>query len=461
MYGIQIGPDSELSQYQQLYLKLRERIHNGSVPPGKRLASTRELSKSLGISRSIVLEVFDQLKVEGYISTVKGSGTYVKHSLVIREEPPEVSSSVGKSAEAAENRISFIAGMPDLAMFPKRDWNRCYKHFVEYAGEEELGYPPYAGAKALREAVSGYLYRMKGISAGPDEIMITSGASQALAIIAVMKKSARILLEDPLAGFVHEIFKACGCRIGYLPVDNEGIVTDSIPSGAADFIYVSPSHQFPLGGTLSAGRRIGLLRTAEKKDAYIIEDDYDGEYRYGSRPIAPICAISRKRVLYIGTFSKILSPALRIGYLVIPPSLADDCRRVKKLWSYLSEGISQNVMAEFIRRGYLDRHVRKSVKHYHDKNKRLLKLIDGILEDGWRVLGATTGLHLVLQRDGAVFDRQYVSRLKKRGIEAETADMYCIRSTEHHDKLILGYGNRRIGELEYALRVIKEVSDNT
>lgn len=460
MYGIEIKANSGKSQYQQLYSQLRDKIATGSLKPETKIASTRQLSGELHISRSIVLEVLDQLKIEGFLETRKGSGTYVKPSVSYKEGfslPP------GKQPDAPPakpGRLSFIAGIPQLEDFPRRAWNQCYTHALEYASNRDLGYTHPLGHKQLRKALQSYLFRTKGIEAELDRIVITSGASQALAIMAQLKEKQKIVLEDPIAGFVHDIFKEHKCSIELAQVDSEGIIPESISKNHKDLIYVSPSHQFPLGGTLSAQRRIELLNIAVRNKAFIIEDDYDGEYRYDHRPIAPIQTLGPHRVVYIGTFSKILSPALRLGYMIIPPALRDSVKKLKSRWDLFNEGLQQKAMAAFISEGHLERYNRKMIKLYKARKQKLEDAVNSILGPEWKILGNTTGLHLVLQKTGCNFDSDFRDALLERGISIEPVSAYSIENSAHKDKLVFGYGNNTIETLKKGLLEIKALCDN-
>lgn len=456
MYGITINANSGQSQYKQLYTQLRDRIIGGFITTDAKLAGTRELASALGLSRSIVLEVIDQLKAEGYVETRIGSGTYVLAVPAYREG----FSLPGPSRENTEkySLLSFTAGRPDLALFPRRSWNKCYTSALEYATDKDLDYTIPWGRKDLREALREYLFRQKGIEAEADQIIITAGSSQALAITAMLKEKQGILLEDPLATFVYDIFKHHNCSIRTAKVDEWGILPDSISMEGVDLIYTSPSHQFPLGGTLPAKRRLELLKKASQNGAYIIEDDYDGEFRYEQKPIAPIQVLGSHRVIYIGTFSKILSPALRMGYMVVPPALKERFRELKLRWDLFNEGLNQMAMARFLNEGYMERHVRKMTKLYRDKKNAIVDMVQTRLGSEWTILGDTTGLHLVLQKKGALFNEAFEEKLKAAGVEFPTVASCCLESLDHVDKLVLGFGNRTLEEIKHGLITLRTIS---
>lgn len=462
MYGILFDPNSRLSQYRQLVDQLRGKITSGLIPGGSRLASTRELAESLGIARGIVLEAIEQLKMEGYLETAHGSGTYVRPDLVWNGGTAASSHGNGLDPLAGPSKealLSFAPGMPDLSLFPRRQWLQCYHDAVEYASIDDLGYNRPSGRWDLRVAIARYLHEVKGIVAGPERIVVTAGSSQAFAILASLFPRARVLMENPQAPFVRRIFDGLGCEISYADVDEEGIVPERVPDEPMDLLYVTPAHQFPLGGTLSAERRVSLLRKARAIGAWIVEDDFDGELRYDGHPVAPLQSMAPERVVYVGTFSKTLSPALRVGYLVMPPGIQAKVKTAKRRWDLWNEGLQQKAMALFLSRGHLERHLRKCHRVYRAKNLYLRALVEERLGPRWRVVGATTGMHLVIRRsDGTgapVVATDVAQALRARGIEVELVSEYCVGACGLDDAVIVAYANRTEEELARLVDEIK------
>ncbi len=472
MYGITFDPASRLSQYRQLVEQLRGKITNGTIPGGTRLASTRELAERLGVARGIVLEAVDQLKMEGYVDTFHGSGTFVRPGLVwdsgtqpggiptagIRgttDARRDARESDAKGTEA----ISFAPGMPDMELFPRRAWLSCYHDAVEYASLEDLGYNRPSGHWNLRVAIANHLHEMKGITVGPERIVVTAGSSQAFAMLAGIFERARVVMEDPQAPFMRRIFDGLGCDIAYVPVDDEGIREDLIPGDKADLVYVTPTHQFPVGGTLSAERRVALLGKARDIGAWVIEDDFDSEFRYDRNPVTPLQVMAPERVVYVGTFSKTVSPALRIGFMVVPPGIQARVKTLKRRWDLWNEGLQQKAMALFIERGHLARHLARAHRAYRRKNAFLRELAAARLAPAWRVTGATTGMHLVIRRsfpDGNPADvTPVVAALAERRIEAESVRDYCHVHPGFADSLLVAFGNRTTAELE---RLVDEIA---
>lgn len=477
MYGIAFDEESSLSQYRQLVDQLRARISDGSIPGGARLASTRELSESLGIARSIVLEALDQLKMEGFLRTERGSGTYVRKDLVwdggSAASALSYGGSRGNSPDAVQNpALSFAPGLPDLSLFPRRQWAQCYKDAIEYATNDDLSYNRPSGRWDLRQAIARHLLETKGIRVGPERVIVTAGSSQAFAMLASLFSPPRVVMEDPQAPFVRRIFQGLGAEMTYVPVDDEGIVPELIPDARQDFIYVTPAHQFPVGGTLSAARRVALLQRAREIGAWVIEDDFDSEYRYEGHPVAPLHTLAPERVAYVGTFSKNVSPALRIGYAILPPGLQAGFKTLKRRWDLWNEGLQQKAMAAFIEGGHLERHLRRCHRLYREKNAFLKKLVEDSLAPEWTVIGATTGMHLVLRRrangasgandaggaNGPNGAQTIVEGLAARGIEIEPVSAYCRENPGFGDCLIVAFANRTEEELKLLVAALADLS---
>ncbi len=473
MYGIRFDPDSPLSQYRQLVDSLRSLILDGALSGDAKLASTRELAASLKIARAVVLEAVDQLKMEGYLHTKRGSGTYVCPNLRFRSEaaPGPPSRASGPAADprgpapASDSPLSFAPGLPDVGLFPRRAWLSCYREAVEYAADTDLGYAPPSGRWDLRVAIASYLLAAKGIRTGPERIIVTAGSSQAFAMLAQTVPNPRIAMENPRAPFVFRVFDGLGATVTDCPVDEGGIVCEGLPTEAPHYLYVTPNHQFPLGGTLSAARRVALLEYARRTGVWIVEDDFDSEYRYSGNPVTPLAAMDPSRVVYVGSFSKTLSPALRLGFMALPPGLSAGVKTLKRRWDLWNEGFQQKALALFIARGQLERHVRHCRSVYAGRNAVTLALASKYLSPRWTVFGSTTGMHLSLRRSpergaGARDLTPLVRLVRGRGFVVELASDYY-RPAGHTDArfrdiLLVGYGNRGERELEALFAAIAE-----
>jgi GntR family transcriptional regulator/MocR family aminotransferase len=283
----------------------------------------------------VIVEVYEQLAAEGYLEGRQGSGNYVAPGAFL-ERADKFSLTGSSRAESQPARdgelIDFRSGIPALDLFPRKTWAKIMQHVCSEVHSSALSYGEPEGREELREGLSRYLFRSRGVECRPDQILITSGATQALALIArvLVSEGDEVFLEDPVTRDIQTIFAAVGATLCPIPVDELGMQTELLPSdNHSRFVFVTPSHQFPLGGTLPIQRRIQLIQFARKSHCYIVEDDYDSEFRHGGPPVSSLQGLFPERVIYVGSFSQTLSPALRLGYLVLPDALVERYRTAK------------------------------------------------------------------------------------------------------------------------------------
>ena len=409
----------------QLYQALRRAILQGKLAPGARLPSTRTLAGEMGLSRNTVLLAYEQLLSEGYAVGRHGSGTYVPSELpddvasLVR--PPEglVAAPARQSAPAlsrfgrtvrnwnvtwaAPDRsvpYDFRYGRPNLD-FPRATWRRLLGRQLRKLSNRDLDYGPPAGSPELRAAVARYLQGSRGVRCSADQVVIVHGSQQAmdLATRVLLDPGDTVLLEEPFYPGARGVFLAAGMRVVTAPVAADGIDLGELgPAGQrARLAYVTPSHQFPTGAIMSVTRRLALLAWAEDAGAYVIEDDYDSEYRYGGRPIEALQGLDRAgRVVYVGTFSKLLFPALRLGYAVVPEALVKPFVAAKALADTGGATLEQLALADFIREGHFERHIRRSRIVNGAHRAALLEAIERHLGDRVEVSGANAGLHVLV-----------------------------------------------------------------
>ncbi len=324
---ISIDRESAVPMIRQLYSRIRESILAGRLQPGGRLPSSRELAIRLQVSRNVILEAYDLLYAEGFLAPKQGAGTYVAGGATFagpsRTAPTPVTK-VNMGYDCPPGVINFRAGTPNLRMFPARLWLQMVREVLQMPPEEMLAYGHPEGRQELRRAICDYVVRQREVSCHPEQIVITAGTTQAIGIAChlLLGEKRDVVLEDPITRDIQLIVKSHGATLHPVPVDNDGMRTADLPLPLNPaFIYVTPSHQFPIGGTMPIQRRIELLRYAEITNTFIIEDDYDSEFRFDGPPLSSLHGLHPDRVVYIGTFSKTLCPALRIGYLILPPQL--------------------------------------------------------------------------------------------------------------------------------------------
>lgn len=462
MFLIPIDRNLEIPLIKQIYQYIRDSILNGSIQTGEKLPSTRELSTNLGVSRNVILEAYDQLCAEGYLIACGGSGTYVAEGTFLeRPNKQEVDYSFKELKGQAFNKdiIDFQSGIPDLKLFPRKIWAKLSRETWNDADANALSYNHPEGRYELREILARYLFKTRGVVCHPEQIVITSGATQALTLVAnlLLSQSKIAVMEDPITTDIQTIFKASGASLYPIPVDENGMITSMLPAHIDPaLIFITPSHQFPIGGTLPIQRRIQLIYYARKTNSYIVEDDYDSEFRYEGQPVSSVQGLEQERVIYIGTFSKILSPALRIGYIVLPIHLIERCREFKWFSDLHTPSIDQLILARFIKEGYLERHIMKMKKVYKKRRDLLIELLKESFSNQIAFLGHSTGLHFVMQWNDMYFIEKDFEKVAKFGVKIYPVEEHLIEKGKHRNCTIIGYGHLNDEEIFSGVRRLKQ-----
>jgi GntR family transcriptional regulator / MocR family aminotransferase len=391
----------------QLVRRLRTAIKSGFFAAGSRLLPSRELAKRLGISRNTVTSAFEQLIAEGYLQALVGAGTFVTETLhEARGRPAAPSRLLPTSARtlvAIKERLNAVGssfgplrvGAPDLSTFPLGTWQRLVRKNLANV-DRYLDYGQPFGLFALREAISRHIAQFRGVVADPDQIVVVEGAQAALNLIAfvVTQCGQHIAIEDPCYQLARTIFAVHGLVLHGVAVDRDGIRTAELPRDAS-LAYVTPSHQFPLGGAMPLARRTELLEWAQRVDAYIVEDDYDSEF--DARPLPALQSLDRdERVIYVGTLSKTLAPGLRTGYVVVPRHLAQAFRFSRVVTSNGTSAHLQGAVADFIAQGHFSRHIRRMSTIYERRRQLLVEALIKKLPHGFSIGPAQTGLHVAI-----------------------------------------------------------------
>lgn len=460
MWGIILQRHSEITLARQIYQALRKQMLHGQLQPGEVLPSTRELAKELSISRNTAYESYEMLAAEGYIVSRQGSPTRVAEGLILENlEPARQQTSIEKIHSTCSYLADFRTGLPDLRRFPQRRW----LHLVHQASEklelEHWGYSGPEGLPVLREQIAAWLLRSKGLAVEPQDIFITAGATHALHILAELlatETRQELIVEDPCHMGMLRVLQRNNFRVRSVPVDDQGIQTNALMKSEACAVYVTPSHQFPLGGILPASRRTALVSFAREHDLYLIEDDYDSEFRYIGPPVAPLYALDPQRVIYVGTFSKILFPALRIGYVILPRSLQSRWCRLRLYTDVQNPPFEQAALAEFLNTRKLDRHVQNMRRLYGQRRHILLQTLTETFGNCWRPWGDAAGLHLALEFPGKRFDQDFAHNCQQNGIRITPVDYHSIVKGKHLEKLLLGYGHLEPQEIKQGIRLLSE-----
>lgn len=452
----QLTRGSDIPLSRQIYNHIREGIQNGHLASGANLASTRSLSVSLGVSRSTVCEAYDMLTAEGFIESRPGAPTRVREGLLL--EPASIASR-HISIKEPPLLADFTTGRPDLREFPMNLWLKSLESSMRSLDYRESGYRSPKGLYILREEIASWMYRSRGITASADDIFITSGATQALNIIAGMlsKPGCKAIVEDPCVAGMLDMLRYMGYELHPIQTDNRGIATDYLDIKDARVIYLTPSHQFPLGSILTADRRAALVRLARETGMYIIEDDYDSEFRHSGAPVSPLISMDPQRVIYVGTFSKLLFPALRIGYAILPCELHDKWKRLKIYADVQNPICDQAALADFIKTRRLDRHIHSMRKLYGHRREALLSALGESFKGGFKAFGDAAGLHMAVQFPGLKFSDSVLQLALKSGLKIASAEVHAVNKGQYEDTLLFGYGHLNDKEIREGVRLLREI----
>lgn len=461
MLWIPIERSSAKPLIRQVYEHIRAQILCGTLLGGTQLLSTRELAANLHISRNVVLEAYDQLLAEGYIESRAGSGTYVAEGIRFEKgqsEPDVLPTLSAASSPTEDKHIDFRSGLPALDLFPRKQWSQLAQHVYAKAEPAIFGYDNPEGRLELRTALARYLQRTRGVSCQPAHILILSGAAQAFSLLnsLLLSPNDEIVIEDPVTYEVQLILSSSGAQLFPVPVDERGMQTDLLPLNKHPrLIFVTPSHQFPQGGILPVQRRLQLLQFARTVDCYLVEDDYDSEFRYVGSPISSLQGLCPERVIYIGTLSKILSPALRLGYIVLPTELVERSRSIKRLLDLHSPSLEQLILAQFIESGNLERHIVRMKRVYQKRRNVLITRLRQHFSDQVEILGDATGLHLVARFPHVRFTPEIIAAIERAGVRVYPVERHAIVKGRHLHEIILGYGHLSPAQIEQGIGQIK------
>jgi GntR family transcriptional regulator / MocR family aminotransferase len=392
-----------LPRRRALEHSLRSAIRDGRLPAGSRLPSTRALAHDLGLARGTVVESYAQLEAEGYLESRHGAGTWVAQVAVVRPHPAVL------APAAATARFSFHPGLPDLTAFPHAAWAAGLRRGLRRAPAASLGYGDPRGRPELRTALADYLGRVRGVIADPELIVVCAGFRHGLSLLARVLDGV-VAMEDPCLPEHREVAAADGRTVLPLPVDERGARTDRLRATGAEAVVLTPAHQYPLGLVLHPDRRAAAIAWARETGGVVIEDDYDAELRYDRRPVGALQALSPEHVAYGGTASKTLAPGLRLGWLVVPPALLEPIVELRRLEDVHCSAPDQIALAELLRSGAYERHVRRMRGRYRARRDRLL----AALPDGVRPVGISAGLRVLLELPDA---GELVARARERSVE--------------------------------------------
>lgn len=482
--AIAVDRHSPTPLFRQLENRLRESIWQGQLTPGERLPSTRKLAKQLQLGRNTVINAYEQLTVEGLLITEQGAGTRVTFAVhpptkPLKKNKPQQSKKSDKFILASRytqysntdvqtpktelTASPFIANTPDIKAFPQKIWTRLASRRLRNTPSDWMRQQTPHGYFPLREAISSYLGADRGITAEAEQILVTSGTQQSLDLLAklLIDPGDYVVFEEP--GYTHAMlaFEMAGATIISIPVDEQGLDVKQLNKikQKIKLIYVTPTCHFPLGMALSQARRNALLEWAEQNNSLILEDDYNGEYRYSGRPIATLYEQSEShRVIYLGSFSKLLFPSLRLGFMLVPDQLIQPLARLRWLLDRHSPPLEQIVLTDFINEGYLASHLRKMRILYSKRQQALLNAakehLPGILD----IPALDCGLHLIGWLDTTVKEKDLLLAARLANIELTPVSLFC-RLPVKHRSVVLGYAAYSEDQLIGSVKALKQAYD--
>lgn len=484
--------DGDGPLYQQVYRAARRAILSAELAPGTRVPSTRGLARDLGVSRNTVILAYDQLFSEGYLAAREGSGTFVASNL-----PDDLTESIRSDrgerrqadifsprlaaygrrlldlsdrqpltweSRAAPLSFDFRYGRPNFFDFPHDTWCRVLARRARRASVKQLDYGPPAGRDELRSAIAEYLWRSRGVVCTPEQVVVVNGSQQALDLAArvLVDQGDRVVIEEPHYPGARLAFECAGAEVVAGELDGDGLRVDSLPADRPiRLVYVTPAHQFPSGVNMPVQRRLEVLAWAEKVDTIIFEDDYDSEFRYSGRPVEALQGLDRAgRVLYSGTFSKLMFPSLRLGYMVLPAALVAPVVAAKAVCDTGCSALDQVALADFMQEGHFDRHLRRSRTRNAKRREALLHALQRYLGDRVEVSGVNAGLHVLAWLQG--FAARRLPALRRRAAE-QGVGIYPVspyyREPPKRAGLLLGFASLQEREIDEGIRRLASVLD--
>ena len=460
---IRLRTDSDKCLYQQIYEHIRQEIREGKLLAGERLPSTRSLAEYLQVARSTVDYAYDQLLSEGYIEAKPYKGYFVcRLEGIFTMEQQEMTEPEVVRPDSEEDgtqvQVDFSPYGIDMTGFPFGVWKRITKNILNDSNSELFAQGEPQGDYDLRMTISRYLHSSRGVNCRPEQIIVGAGNDYLLLLLEkILGRHVGIAMENPTYKRAYRIFQSFAYRIYTVDMDDKGMRADRLLELPVRAAYVMPSHQYPTGAVMTIGRRAELLRWAEKEpDRYLIEDDYDSEFRYRGKPIPSLQSSDKRgKVIYIGTFSKAIAPAIRVSYMVLPESLLEVYRRDCSFYSCTVSRIDQRILNEFIRDGYFERHLNKMRMHYRAKHDLLLAELEPF-KKAFTISGEDAGLHLLLTAKGAVTEAQLLSAATEAGVKVYGMSENMVETDAPKATILLGFGSVSEPEMKEGLHRLQK-----
>jgi GntR family transcriptional regulator/MocR family aminotransferase len=461
---VELRRDDPTPLHRQLEHELRSAIRAGRLEADTALPSSRALADQLGLSRGVIVEAYEQLVAEGYLASRPGGATRVADNVGGGPARPEAAHGpLPRRLPAEDPPINFAAGRPDVTQFPRQAWLRSLRRVMNEAPSERLTYLDLRGAPELRIALASYLNRVRGTIADPDAIVICNGFAQAQRLVVQVVRERggrRIAAEDPGFAEAASAARDHGVEIVPVRVDEDGLDVSMLARVGADLVIVTPAHQFPTGAVLSAERRAGLVAWAKDRDALILEDDYDAEYRYDREPIGALHGLAPDHVIYTGSASKTLAPGLRLGWMIVPPRLVEPIALTKEHLDRGSPGLEQLAFADFLERGEFDLHLRRMRPIYRRRRDILLGALREHLPEV-RPVGASAGLHVLAWLPTGADEAAILRRAREAGVGLYGLASYGSTDPDGPGALDFGYGSVTESEIVDGVRIVADALRRT
>lgn len=475
---IQLTDETDKCLYLQIYEYIRDEIRAGKLLTGEKLPSTRSLAEYLQVARSTVDSAYGQLAAEGYLEAKPHKGYFVSSVEELLDISALAECAVEKvyqderqegnacffpmSGKETKPIYDFSPHAISLKDFPFATWKKITRNILVDANSEMFARGDAQGDLVLRETIARYLHSSRGVNCRPDQIVVGAGTDYLFMLLEkILGRHVPIAMEEPTYERAYRIFQSFAYEITAIPVDGSGMNVEKLRKSGARLAYVMPSHQYPTGIVMPIGRRLELLKWAmEKPDRYLIEDDYDSEFRYRGKPIPSLQASdSVGKVIYMGTFSKSIAPAIRVGYMVLPSRLLESYRKNCGCYASTVSRIDQRILNEFIRDGYFERYLNKMRKIYREKHDYLLALLHPF-EKSFRISGENAGLHLLLTSQKAVTEEELLQTARREGIRIYGMSQACIEEQQSkqafRNTVLLGYGALDKTELKEGIELLKK-----
>lgn len=444
------------SLYEYLYQCIRDEILSGKIKPGEKLPSKREMAKNHGISVITVENAYAQLVVEGYIYTQEKKG-YFAGNVSSRYIEPEAKTIYKKEEKKKQWLVNFNSNHIMYDSFPFATWSRVMRQTLLDQENSFLTSPAPNGVRELREAIASHLHQFRGIDVNPDNIIVGAGTEYLYSIIVqLLGHNKMIAVEDPGYKKIGKVYESNGIKCVHLKIDQEGLNVKDLEGCNVSAVHISPSHHFPTGRVMPAGRRHQLLKWAAENKSYIIEDDYDSEFRFSGRPIPPMAGIDGRGVIYMNTFSKTLAPSIRIAYMVLPQKLMERFNSRLGFYSSTVSSFEQYTLANFISKGYYERHINRMRNYYKDYRNRIINAIkQSPIYSKVSIEEENAGLHFILGIKSEIDDEKFVKTLKNNGINISSVSDYCYNNLEEfRHKFIINYSAVEEDRLTRALSIM-------